>query len=70
VHTFFVNRITHFYENTVPEMYRQLEILANKEDSECIYVDLKHKLDVTRVELLKVFHNCMVTCLNSLLEQT
>ncbi|PNF14341.1 hypothetical protein B7P43_G05576 [Cryptotermes secundus] len=45
-------------------------MLANKDDMQPMYVHLKHKLDVTRVELLKVFHSCLVTCLNSLLEQT
>lgn len=62
-------KIAHFYENTVPQMCRKLEMLANKDDTQPTYVELKHKLDVTRVELLKVFHNCLVTCLNSLLEQ-
>lgn len=67
--TFFINRIVYFYENTVPKMYRKLEILANKHDTQPTYISLKHKLDVMRVELLKVFRNCLVTCLNSFLEK-
>jgi hypothetical protein len=65
IEEFFINSIVHFYENTVPQMYRKLDMLANKDDTQPIYVDLKHKLDVVRVELLKVFRNCLATCLNS-----
>ncbi|XP_021932791.1 activating signal cointegrator 1 complex subunit 2 isoform X2 [Zootermopsis nevadensis] len=65
----FEMKLVHFYENTVPQMYRKLEILGNKDETQPIYVSLKHKLDVMRVELLKVFRNCMATSLNSFLEK-
>ncbi|XP_069705636.1 activating signal cointegrator 1 complex subunit 2 [Periplaneta americana] len=64
----FEMKIVHFYENTVPQMYRKLELLANKDDTQPVYVDLKHKLDIMRVELLKVFRLCLATCINPILE--
>ncbi|GFG31805.1 hypothetical protein Cfor_04242 [Coptotermes formosanus] len=62
-------QIVHLYENTVPQMYRKLEMLANTDDTQPMYVDLKHKLAVMRVELLKVFRCCLATCVNSIVEK-
>lgn len=69
IETFFVNRIVHLYENTVPQMYRKLEVLANRDDTQPVYVDLKHKLAVMRVELLKVFRCCLATCVHSIIDK-
>ena len=69
VETFSFNSIVHLYENTVPQMYRKLEMLANRDDAQPIYVDLKHKLAVMRVELLKVFRCCLATRVNSIVEK-
>nr|CAD7578720.1 unnamed protein product [Timema californicum] len=57
-----------FYENTIPEMYRQLEKLVNKEETQPLYVDLKHKLDITRVEFLNTFRHILGHCLNCCIE--
>jgi hypothetical protein len=57
------------YENTVPQMYQKLDMLANRDDTQPTYLDLKHKLAVTRVELLKVFRYCLATCVNAIVEK-
>lgn len=62
-------KIVDLYENTVPQMYQKLDMLANGEDTQPIYLDLKHKLDVTRVELLKIFRYCLATCVNAIVEK-
>nr|CAD7262533.1 unnamed protein product [Timema shepardi] len=50
------------------EMYRQLEKLVNKEETQPLYVDLKHKLDITRVEFLNTFRHILGHCLNCCIE--
>ncbi|PSN41849.1 hypothetical protein C0J52_16232 [Blattella germanica] len=61
-----VLRIVHFYENTIPEMYRKLSVLSDKDDTIHEYVDLKSKLDIMRPEWLKVFRLCIATCINEI----
>nr|CAD7606018.1 unnamed protein product [Timema genevievae] len=67
-HQLFELRLVKFYENTIPEMYMQLEKLVNKEDTQPLYVDLKHKLDITRVEFLNTFRHILGHCLNCSIE--
>jgi len=62
-------KIVDLYENTVPQLYQKLDMLANGEDTQPMYLDLKHKLAVTRVELLKVFRYCLATCVNAIVEK-
>jgi hypothetical protein len=69
IETFSVNRIVDLYENTLPQIYQKLDMLANGEDTQPIYLDLKHKLAVTRVELLKIFRYCLATCVNAIVEK-
>lgn len=69
IETFCINRIVHLYENTVPQMYQKLDMLANGDETQPIYLDLKHKLAVTRVELLKVFRYCLATCVSGIVEK-
>lgn len=69
IETFSINRIVHLYENTVPQMYQKLDMLANGDETQPIYLDLKHKLAVTRVELLKVFRYCLATCVSGIVEK-
>ena len=69
IETFSINRVVDLYENTVPKMYQKLDMLANGEDTQPMYLDLKHKLSVTRVELLKIFRYCLATCVNAIVEK-
>ncbi|KAJ9593726.1 hypothetical protein L9F63_014699, partial [Diploptera punctata] len=62
-------KIVHFYENTVPQIYRKLSVLADKEEMCHMYVDMKNKLDMMRVELLRVFRHCLTSCLNPIFEK-
>ncbi|RLU22676.1 hypothetical protein DMN91_004954 [Ooceraea biroi] len=51
----FMNKIISFYGSTIPEMYKKLDKLAYNDDSMPKYMELKHRLDVTRVELLNLY---------------
>ncbi|CAL7945548.1 unnamed protein product [Xylocopa violacea] len=51
----FMNKIVAIYENTIPEMYKTLDKLAYNDDNMPKYMELKHRLDVTRIEILNVF---------------
>jgi hypothetical protein len=53
----------------MPQMYQKLDMLANGEDTQPIYLDLKQKLAVMRVELLKIFRYCLATCVNAIVEK-
>lgn len=48
-------RIVLLYGNTIPEMYKKLDKLAYSEESMPKYIELKHRLDVTRVEMLNLY---------------
>lgn len=69
IETFCIDRIVDLYENTVPQMYQKLGMLANGEDTQPIYLDLEQKLAVMRVELLKMFRHCLQTCVNAIVEK-
>ncbi|XP_043280547.1 activating signal cointegrator 1 complex subunit 2 [Venturia canescens] len=64
----FVNEIVHLYGNTIPEMYKRLEPLAHKDETIARYMELKHRLDVTRVELLKIFRTLTFHRIEGILE--
>ena len=59
IHIFF--RIVSIYANTIPEMYKKLESLALKDETVHIYVKLKHRLDVIRIEILHLFRSITYT---------
>lgn len=52
---FLFARIVSLYGNTIPEMYKKLDKLAYSEESMPKYIELKHRLDVTRVEILNLY---------------
>lgn len=43
------------YGNTIPKMYKKLDKLAYNEENMPKYIELKHRLDVTRVEILNLY---------------
>lgn len=51
----FINKIVSLYGNTIPEMYKKLDKLAYSEENMPKYIELKHRLDVTRVEMLNLY---------------
>nr|XP_034180184.1 activating signal cointegrator 1 complex subunit 2 [Osmia lignaria] len=51
----FMNKIVSIYGNTIPEMYKTLDKLACNEENMPKYMELKHRLDVTRIELLNLY---------------
>lgn len=51
----FINKIISFYGNTIPEMYKKLDKLAYNDENMPKYIELKHRLDVTRVEMLNLY---------------
>lgn len=48
-------RLAVFYGNTIPEMYKKLDKLAYNDENMPKYIELKHRLDVTRVEMLNLY---------------
>ncbi|XP_072749358.1 activating signal cointegrator 1 complex subunit 2 [Anoplolepis gracilipes] len=51
----FINKLIVFYGNTIPEMYKKLDKLACNDENMPKYIELKHRLDVTRVEILNLY---------------
>ncbi|XP_043524860.1 activating signal cointegrator 1 complex subunit 2 [Frieseomelitta varia] len=51
----FMNKLVSVYESTIPEMYKILKNLACNDENMPKYVELKHRLDVTRIEILNLF---------------
>ncbi|XP_017759307.1 PREDICTED: activating signal cointegrator 1 complex subunit 2 [Eufriesea mexicana] len=51
----FMNKLVLVYENTIPEMYKILDNLANNDENMPKYVQLKHRLDVIRIEIINLF---------------
>lgn len=49
------SRLAVFYGNTIPEMYKKLDKLAYNDENMPKYIELKHRLDVTRVEMLNLY---------------
>ncbi|XP_076680827.1 activating signal cointegrator 1 complex subunit 2 isoform X2 [Andrena cerasifolii] len=52
----FMKKILSTYESTMPEMYKQLDKLGCNDKNMPKYMELKHRLDVTRIEMLNLFH--------------
>lgn len=48
-------RLISIYCNTIPEIYKKLDVLAFKDETIAKYMELKHRLDVTRVEIINVY---------------
>ncbi|CAK9817080.1 Activating signal cointegrator 1 complex subunit 2 [Anthophora quadrimaculata] len=51
----FMSKIVLIYESTIPEMYKMLNKLAYNDTNMPKYMELKHRLDVTRIEILNLF---------------
>ncbi|KAL0102701.1 hypothetical protein PUN28_018189 [Cardiocondyla obscurior] len=51
----FINKIVSLYGSTIPEMYKKLDMLACNDENMPKYIELKHRLDVTRVEILNMY---------------
>ncbi|XP_017787994.1 PREDICTED: activating signal cointegrator 1 complex subunit 2 [Habropoda laboriosa] len=51
----FMSKIVLIYESTIPEMYKTLDKLAYNDTNMPKYMELKHRLDVTRIEILNLF---------------
>ncbi|XP_011148147.1 activating signal cointegrator 1 complex subunit 2 isoform X2 [Harpegnathos saltator] len=51
----FMNKILSIYGNTISQMYKTLDRLAHNDKDMPKYIELKHYLDVTRVEILNLY---------------
>ncbi|XP_076642358.1 activating signal cointegrator 1 complex subunit 2 isoform X2 [Halictus rubicundus] len=51
----FVKKIVSIYENTIPEMYKSLHKFGCNDENMLKCPELKHRLDVTRVEIINLF---------------
>ncbi|XP_076240080.1 activating signal cointegrator 1 complex subunit 2 isoform X4 [Calliopsis andreniformis] len=52
----FMNVIVSIYETTIPEMYKKLDTFSENEENVPKYMEVKHRLDVTRIEILGLSH--------------
>lgn len=57
-----------FYEYTIPEMYKKLDILVKKNESEIQFEEIKEKLNIIRLEILKSFRFILYSCINDIME--
>ncbi|RZF34011.1 hypothetical protein LSTR_LSTR012356 [Laodelphax striatellus] len=64
----FETKIVSFYEHTIPSINDHLAQLSKKDDTIDIYFDLKYKLDVIRVQMIKIFRYCLFSPLNAMIE--
>ncbi|XP_011503352.1 PREDICTED: activating signal cointegrator 1 complex subunit 2, partial [Ceratosolen solmsi marchali] len=51
----FPAKIISIYSNTIPEIYKRLNDLASVDETVQKYVELKHRLDVIRIEILHIY---------------
>ncbi|KAG7210834.1 hypothetical protein KM043_012319 [Ampulex compressa] len=51
----FMTKIVSIYECTIPNMYKRLDKLSDDDENMPKFMELKHRLDVSRVELLQLF---------------
>lgn len=66
--TNFMNKIVLIYANTIPKMYEKLDSLALNDETMPKYIELKHRLDVSRVELLKLYRMIIYKNIGDILE--
>lgn len=64
----FETRLMTFYEYTIPEMYKKLDILVKKNESEIQFEEIKEKLNIIRLEILKSFRFILYSCINDIME--
>lgn len=65
----FLTRLVSVYGNMIPEIYKRLYALGYNEDHLIKFTELKHFLDVTRIEFLKVFRSVSYKDITWILEQ-
>lgn len=63
-----MSKIVTVYANTIPKMYEKLDSLALHEETMPKYMELKHRLDVSRVELLKLYRIIIYKNIGDILE--
>lgn len=51
----FITKIISLYGNTIPEMYKRLADLALDDETVMKHMELRHRLDVARMEILHVY---------------
>ncbi|XP_031788884.1 activating signal cointegrator 1 complex subunit 2 [Nasonia vitripennis] len=64
----FITKIISVYANTIPEMYKRLDDLAFKDETIAKYMELKHRLDVARVEILNIYRMLVYTDVKNTVE--
>ncbi|KAF7993237.1 hypothetical protein HCN44_006297 [Aphidius gifuensis] len=65
----FLTRIVSLYDNMISELYKKLHDIGYNEENLIKYTELKHYLDVTRIELLKIFRVASYKDIAWILEQ-
>lgn len=56
------------YGNTLPAMYDKLDSLAYIDETMPKFMELKHRLDVTRAEFIKLYRTLMYKYIDEMME--
>ncbi|XP_015111526.1 activating signal cointegrator 1 complex subunit 2 [Diachasma alloeum] len=65
----FIAKLVTVYGTTLPQIYKQLEIIGCDEDNLIDYAETKHFLEITRVSMIKVFRTIIHRDIALILEQ-
>lgn len=57
-----------FYNEAIPRVEKKIEAIGCSEDQISQYVDLKHKLSLAKMEILRLFKLISLSYVQSLLE--
>ncbi|XP_034947748.1 activating signal cointegrator 1 complex subunit 2 [Chelonus insularis] len=66
---YFLMKIISIYENVLPELYRRLEKLINKNTNKEKYQEMTEYLKITRLEIIKIFRAITFRGIASILRQ-
>lgn len=64
----FHSRLAMFYNEAIPRAEKKIEAIGCSEDQISQYVDLKHKLSLAKMEILRLFKSISLSYVQSLLE--
>ncbi|XP_034256178.1 activating signal cointegrator 1 complex subunit 2 isoform X2 [Thrips palmi] len=64
----FHSRLAMFYNEAIPRVEKKIESIGCSEDQISQYVDLKHKLSLAKMEILRLFKSISLSYVQSLLE--
>ncbi|XP_033215315.1 activating signal cointegrator 1 complex subunit 2 isoform X2 [Belonocnema kinseyi] len=65
----FITKVVSVYANTIPEMYKRLNYFALQDETMPKYIELRYRLDVSRVEILKLYRTIVYKNIGDILDK-